>query len=221
MAVSHAPCGNRVRPAAGLAFLFTLLLAALLGIALVTATELDSTLSRRAREQALLQVGHEFRQALARYQSARRGPVARLDGSGAIVVTPQLASGAVPVGGQAGLYPARLEDLLLDPRQPHTVRHLRRIYADPITGQAAWGLVREGGRIVGVYSLSTMQPIKRDGFDADDARFTGTGSYRDWVFSHPPDRALRPAGAASATERESLPAPAGFAPVPPPAPGAP
>ena len=195
----------RARRQAGFAFLFTLLLVALLGLGLVLASELDSTLARRERELALLQIGHEFRQALARYAGGRPG-----------------------VAG--GAYPLRLDDLVLDPRGLKPVRHLRRLYPDPITGGADWGLVRAGGRIVGVYSLSSAQPLRQDGFDADDASFKGSSRYRDWVFLHPAGRSLLPAGApgaaASAAAAALLPeagsAPlASFGPVPPPDPGKP
>lgn len=189
----------------GFAFLFTLLLVALLGLGLVIASDLESTLARRERETALLQIGHEFRQALARYASGRPGVA-------------------------AGAYPLRLEDLVLDPRGLKPVRHLRRLYADPMTGQADWGLVRAGGRIVGVYSQSLAQPMRQDGFDDDDARFKGAARYRDWVFLYPAGRILLPAGAAAAAASgASAPAPpaagsapqAGFSPVPPPEPGRP
>lgn len=171
------------RRARGHAFLFTLLLVALLSVTLLVAAELDSTLARRERERALLQVGHEFRQALARYQTGRAGVA-------------------------AGQYPPRLEDLLLDPRYPYPVRHLRRVPPDPITGRAEWGLVVLNGRIVGLHSLSTGTPLKQDGFDPDDSGLRRAGSYRDWVFSYPPGRALGPAADAA-----SAPA-AGFAPRP-------
>ena len=188
----------------GFAFLFTLLLVALLGLGLVVASDLDSTLARRERELALLQIGHEFRQALARYATGRPG-----------------------VAG--GAYPLRLDDLVLDPRGLKPVRHLRRLYADPITGQADWGLIRAGGRIVGVYSLSVAQPMRQDGFDDDDANFKGASRYRDWVFLHPAGRSLLPAGAATAASAASAAslsaagsAPqASFGPVPPPDPGKP
>ena len=194
----------RWRRQGGFAFLFTLLLVALLGLGLVVASDLDSTLARRERELALLQIGHEFRQALARYASGRPG-----------------------VAG--GAYPLRLDDLLLDPRGLKPVRHLRRLYADPITGQADWGLIRAGGRIVGVYSRSVAQPMRQDGFDDDDANFKGASRYRDWVFLHPAGRSLLPAGAAaaaSAASASSLAASgsapqASFGPVPPPDPGKP
>ena len=189
----------------GFAFLFTLLLVALLGLGLVVASDLESTLARRERETALLQIGHEFRQALARYAIGRPGVA-------------------------AGAYPLRLEDLVLDPRGLKPVRHLRRLYADPITGQADWGLIRAGGRIVGVYSLSVAQPMRQDSFDEEDANFKGALRYRDWVFLHPASRSLLPAGAAaaaaSAASAASLSAAgsapqASFGPVPPPDPGKP
>lgn len=187
----------------GFAFLFTLLLVALLGLGLVVAAAIDSTLARRERELALLQIGHEFRQALDRYARGRPGVA-------------------------AGAYPQALDELLLDPRGLKPVRHLRRLYIDPMTGRADWGLVRVGGRIVGVYSVSVAAPIKEDGFDDQDARFQGATRYRDWVFLHPAGRILLPPGAAAPAPAASAAASAavagsapqaGFQPVAPPEPG--
>lgn len=190
------------RPQGGFAFLFTLLLVALLGLGLLVVADLDSAWVRRERELALLQIGHEFRQGLARYASGRPGVV-------------------------AGAYPLSLDDLLLDKRGLKPMRHLRRLYPDPFTGRADWGLIRAGGRIVGVYSQSTAQPMRQDGFDEDDAGFKGASRYRDWVFLHPAGRTLMPAGAvaaaastASAPSRPPTISPpqASFSPEPPPEP---
>lgn len=162
----------------GFSYLFTLLAVALLGTGLTVLADLDSLVARREQEQALLQFGHEFRQSLARYQ-------------------------AMPVGAGTGQYPARLDDLLLDRRLPGMHRHLRRVRVDPFTGKTEWGLLRVGGRIVGLHSLSTAKPLKEDGFDVDDRAFKGARSYRNWVFLYPPDRMLppMPALAASASQR--------------------
>jgi len=46
---------------------------------------------------------------------------------------------AVPNSGG----PASLQDLVEDRRGPRTLRHLRRIWVDPLTGRADWGLVRD------------------------------------------------------------------------------
>lgn len=76
--------------------------------------------------------------------------------------------------------PRSLEDLLLDTRYPVTVRHLRRVYRDPMTGSTEWGLEKLGDRVIGVYSLSTAKPVKSAGFDRQG--FEDAESYADWKF---------------------------------------
>ena len=80
------------------------------------------------------------------------------------------------------VYPLTLNDLLLDKRAPNIKRHLRQIYADPMTGKPNWGLVKLQGHIVGVYSTSQAKPIKKAGFSLTEASFTGAHSYQDWIF---------------------------------------
>jgi hypothetical protein len=41
--------------------------------------------------------------------------------------------------------PLHLEELLQDPRHPGIQRHLRKIYLDPVTGKAEWGLITGPG----------------------------------------------------------------------------
>ena len=84
--------------------------------------------------------------------------------------------------GQARL-PMRLEDLLEDRRSGEVQRHLRRIWRDPLTGRAEWGLVREGEGIAGVHSLSTATPV-----NAPD----GITRYDEWRFVLGQPQALRP-----------------------------
>jgi hypothetical protein len=79
--------------------------------------------------------------------------------------------------------PASLADLLEDDRYPVPVRHLRRLYSDPITGSAEWGALRVGERIAGVYSLSDKEPVKQAGFGSDNEQFNGKTAYREWVFA--------------------------------------
>lgn len=153
----------------GYAFLYTLMLVALLGVSLLVVTDVASMSARREREQNLLQIGHEFREALARYQ----------------------ARSASAPGAQ---YPMKLEELVEDRRGPQVAHHLRRLYVDPITLKPDWGLVKHAGRIVGVYSLALGAPIKQGDFDVEDTSFTGASRYRDWIFVHPSDRPLAPPG---------------------------
>jgi len=128
------------------------------GIALMGAVDVWTLQRQREREQQLLFVGNQYRQAIQRYYYA------------------------APAGAPRTL-PFNLELLLEDDRYPTPVRHLRRLYPDPITGQAEWGLLRAGDRIAGVYSLSEAMPVKQAGFTVADESFTGRSRYKEWVFS--------------------------------------
>ena len=79
--------------------------------------------------------------------------------------------------------PKDLESLLKDSRSAATLRHLRKLYPDPITGQD-WVLLKDpGGGITGVRSSSPLEPFKKDGFKAQNESFAGKESYREWEFS--------------------------------------
>lgn len=145
----------------GFSFLWTLVLVAMLAVGLSAATEIYQTSLHREQERELLAIGRQFRQALAGYYET------------------QLVAGKRE-------YPAALEDLLRDRRFPGMKRHLRKIFVDPATGKAEWGLVRVGGRIVGIHSLSDRPPIKRENFDQDDIAFQGKEKLSEWVFLYPP-----------------------------------
>jgi type II secretory pathway pseudopilin PulG len=150
-----------MRSEQGFTYLWVLALVAMIGAGYVVVAEVYATAQKRDREQALLFIGHEFRTALERYY------------------------GAQIVGG-VHEYPARLEQLLRDDRFPDIRRHLRRLYVDPMTGKDEWGVVRVGGRIVGVHSLSEVRPLKQKNFEPDDSLFEGRERYSEWVFAYPP-----------------------------------
>jgi type II secretory pathway pseudopilin PulG len=84
-----------------------------------------------------------------------------------------------------GRYPETLGDLIEHKGMP--IRHLRRMYPDPMTGDADWGLVTapEGG-IMGVHSQSTDTPIKTGNFLSKNESFQDAASYADWKFIHSP-----------------------------------
>jgi type II secretory pathway pseudopilin PulG len=144
----------------GFTYIGLLLAVAIMGVWLVATTNVWHLRVQREKEQELLFVGQQFRQAINRYATSTLG------------------------GGRR--FPLRLEDLLLDERAAEKRRHLRRIYDDPITGKAEWGLVRlADGQIIGVHSLSTDEPLKKVGFALRDLAFTGKQSYAQWVFIAP------------------------------------
>lgn len=149
----------------GYTYIGVLILVALAGVALAGAGELWSTASTRDKEAQLLFVGDEFRRAIGSYYEGSPG---------------------------TKRFPERLEELLEDRRLPVTRRHLRRIYVDPMTGKPAWGLVKYGDRIVGVFSLSEDKPFKTANFRPDDDAFKGSRTYAGWRFVYQPSAAAPP-----------------------------
>ena len=144
----------------GVVLLALLVALTLLGIGLMTAVNVWMLSRQREREQELLFVGEQYRQAIRRYYGAQRS------------------------------YPTSLELLLEDDRYPVPVRHLRSAYPDPITGKADWGLLKVDDRILGVYSLSEAAPLKQAGFTRANEAFKDATSYKDWVFAYVPRRAV-------------------------------
>jgi type II secretory pathway pseudopilin PulG len=148
-----------IRSQEGFTYIGVLLAVGLIGIQLALAGVVWSFAQTRQKERELLFVGGQFRTAISQYYLNPKGPQKE--------------------------YPRRLEDLLKDPRYPGTIRHLRKIYADPITGKKRWGLVRlPNGGIIGVYSLSDQAPIKTGNFRPADLPFTNKHRYADWKFVH-------------------------------------
>ena len=120
--------------------------------------QIYQTQMQREREEQLLFVGDQFRKAIASYYNT------------------------IPPGGARGL-PQSLEALLNDQRFPKPRQHLRRIYPDPMTGEADWQLIRESGGIVGVKSQSSHTVLKKRGFSSDYQQFEDKELYSDWSFS--------------------------------------
>ncbi len=179
------PTGRRAQ--AGFTYIGLLLLVALFGLASVGAARILASTERAERETELLFVGEQFRLAIRSYLQS---------------------------GVSAGQYPKTLDDLLLDQRYATRQRHLRKIFVDPVTGKAEWGLVPapEGG-FMGVHSLSEREPMKRANFEPRDANFAAAAqvpqapaggstqavaldargySYRDWQFVYRPPGAATP-----------------------------
>jgi type II secretory pathway pseudopilin PulG len=158
------PSGSRHsgrRAARGYTYAAVLLAVAAIGVGLAAAGEVWHHSAQREKERELLFVGNQFRGAIASYYERTPGGSKR--------------------------YPAKLEDLLQDPRFPGTQRHLRRLYADPMTGKAEWVLIPgPDGGIMGVHSPSQARAIKTASFLPRDRSFEGTSRYSEWRFFYQP-----------------------------------
>lgn len=155
----------------GFTLLGLLFLVAGMGVAMAALGTMWHTAAQREKEVELLFVGDQYRRAI---ESFWKMPL--------------------PVGMVRRL-PKNFNELLTDPRFPNTVRHLRRVYHDPMTGTSEWGLVKgPDGGIAGVHSLSEDAPLKRAKFPAAYAQFEDAQRYRDWVFLFDADKAAVAAG---------------------------
>lgn len=147
----------------GFTYLGVLYLIIVMGIAAGAAGQSWQILMKREREEELLFRGRQIKDAITRWNTPRTGDHA---------VTPL----------------TDLKELLRDPRTPHTVRYLRKVYADPVTA-GDWGIIRDSSRgILGVASTSSDAPMKSAGFPDDLADFSGKTRYSDWQFVYTPSR---------------------------------
>jgi type II secretory pathway pseudopilin PulG len=156
--------GPGPRRAAGFTYIGLLIAVAILGLGLSEVGVIWRTQAQRERERELLFIGHEFRRAIASYYTAG-----------------------------AHQYPAELADLLEDKRFAEPKHHLRKLYADPMTGAPDWTLISAPMQgISGIASSSKVEPIKKAGFDEDEEeKFKDATAYGDWQFIYVPRIRLR------------------------------
>jgi type II secretory pathway pseudopilin PulG len=143
----------------GFTLLWLLFLVAAIGVSMAALGTLWQTASQREKEQDLLFAGDQYRRAIESFWNM-----------------------PLPQGTPRRL-PKNFDELIEDTRFPQTVRHLRRIYPDPMTRSVEWGVVKgPDGGIAGVYSLSEGEPFRRANFPSAYQAFDGQPSYRDWKF---------------------------------------
>lgn len=140
----------------GASLLLLLVVVSLLGLAAAKAGQTWQAIMQQAREAELLWRGEQYLRAVKSFYAVKHGA--------------------------QQMFPNSLDDLLKDPRFPGTVRHLRRIYADPMTG-GEWELIKDPAeRIIGVRSTSDLEPFKKDGFSKELDDLKSKSSYREWEF---------------------------------------
>lgn len=144
-------------------FTLVAVLAALFLLALSTQKVMTmvSQQAQREREADLLRIGAAYASAIGSYYELSPGVVKR--------------------------WPPSLEALADDRRFVTLQRHLRRLYADPITRSSDWGVVAApDGGIAGVYSRSDLEPIRVAGDQLAALGMTDAKRYSDWKFVYKP-----------------------------------
>lgn len=167
------PCApnNRlktIRPRTrGFTYLVLIFLIVVMGLLLSGYGQSWKLSAQREKETELLFIGGQFSSALQSYNR----------------VTPQ---------GQASA-PANLDELVEDKRFPYPVRHLRKVFRDPMTGKTDWKLNIQDGRIVAISSRSERD-VLRD--TKTLPKFVSISSaveeprYCDWLFTKPPQATI-------------------------------
>lgn len=168
----------------GFTYISLVIMLAIMALVCATTVKLGAVMQRSAAERELLNIGAQFSDALQSYAKA------------------------TPPGQPT--QPPSLKELLLDPRFPAVRRHLRKIFVDPMTGKAEWGISYVAGTtgVVAVYSLSTAKPVKIGNFPARFQGFEGKQRISDWKF-------------VSAGDAQPLPGQPGAKPPQPGQPGTP
>lgn len=152
----------------GYTYLMALMMVMVMGILLAMAGQSWQQRMQREKEEELLFRGSQLQDALGRWHQ--------------------------PAGGLHVATPLNdLKHLLRDPRTAGTVRHLRKLYLDPMTGRE-WELIRDPVRgIIGVRSSSELKPFKQDNFPEQLQGLINKTSYSEWLFLARPTVAV-PAG---------------------------
>ena len=171
MGVSILPRGQN-----GFTLIVVLVMVVVIGLVLGITGSTWKTITQRAKEEELLFRGEQYRKAIESYFK-------------------------VAHGGTQGTYPSSLEDLLRDPRSGGVLRHIRKLYKDPMTGED-FEVIRAGGTvtgagnapqvaggIIGVRSKSDLEPFKKDGFPEQFQSFSKATKYSDWQFVYQPTQA--------------------------------
>jgi type II secretory pathway pseudopilin PulG len=141
----------------GFTYIWLLAALAVLGLFMAVVGPMWATQAQREREAELLRVGAAYAQAIERYYA----------------MTP----------GAAKALPTRIDDLLLDPRFPTPVRHLRAAYPDPIDPERGLEpIFGVGGQLLGVRSTSQLEPLRRVEWTDGRHVIPPAAHYRDWQF---------------------------------------
>ncbi|MCB1985305.1 MAG: hypothetical protein H6936_07950 [Burkholderiales bacterium] len=170
----------------GFVYLWALFAVTVAGVMMAATGQVWQTKLQREKEQELLFIGDQYRKAIMSYYNNQLTGIRQ--------------------------YPESLEQLLEDKRGPVPIKHLRKIFIDPMTLTDDWGLVEEEDipqqqaqgqnntpgnsstigsslsntrkGIIGVYSLSNKKPVKKDNFPEHFAKFSEAKTYQEWKFVH-------------------------------------
>lgn len=148
---------GRRRAASGFTYVAMLCALAIFGLGLAALGQTWSAASQRDKEAELIRIGSLYVRAIGDYHA--RSP------------------------GSLKSYPVRLDDLLEDTRFVGTMRHLRKLYGDPVNHDKPWTLLHApGGGIIGVASQSDKRVLRQRPLNVARALPVAGVRYSEWHF---------------------------------------
>lgn len=144
----------------GVVLMGLLVMLVLGGLTVLQFAESAAAARQRELETQLIWVGQQYRYALESYYLASPGRVKHL--------------------------PVTLDELVRDTRFPMPVRHLRRLYSDPLQPDIPWGVLKQGNQVIGVYSQSDGTPSRQVGLGPGLESLDHSAHYSDWRFMFVP-----------------------------------
>jgi type II secretory pathway pseudopilin PulG len=174
------PVGKqRMRQQQGFTLIAVLVAMLMLALATTQVTTVAAQQAQREREEQLLRIGLAYQQAIGLYYENSPGTVKR--------------------------WPRDIADLLEDRRFVSLQRYLRKAYADPLGAGQDWGLVRAAdGGIQGVYSQSTVTPIRSAAIELPGLKLPAAQQYQQWQFVYTPQTGSANPGNPSGRNRPTL-----------------
>ena len=154
---------KRLKNQAGFTYMGLLMVVAIAGIGMAGVGIVWHQDAQREREKELLFIGQAYRNAIGSYYEN----------------SPSTAK----------QFPQTLQDLILDTRFPNVKRHIRQLYTDPFARDKDWNFVLQQGKITGVYSNSTLKPIKKAGLPKEFEALDAAEKYEEWRFVYVPGSA--------------------------------
>jgi type II secretory pathway pseudopilin PulG len=140
----------------GFTYISLLFVIIVIGLILASTGQMWSTIVKREKEAELIFRGSEIRKAIGSYYKRP---------------------------GVLKVYPKDLKVLVEDKRLTTAMRHLRKIYVDPMTGESDWELIKApDGGIQGVKSRSEEEPYKKQNFPEELKDLEGKLTYNEWEF---------------------------------------
>lgn len=163
----------------GFAYVGVLFLVAAISVSMAVVAQNEDTQIKREKEQDWLFIGNQYQHAIESYYNQSPNGIKTL--------------------------PNKLEELLLDSRFILPVRHLRKLYGDPLNHQQNWSLIKNtDAQIIGVYSPSQEVllskkniPAVLENYDAENPR------YVDIQFVFQPKQVANESNTESTTENNN------------------